>query len=661
MTRYIAAYLTFVLALNGLASTQSVAALSSQKREDNLFDCILEFRAKEPSAYRVGTRISLAGVYAKAGRMDRALQLMSDAQKEAAAQPDLPPKSILLNKPPDPNRLAIDMTLGYLEIGALDYAIEFSRKISDAPFRARTLARIGAAMGVAGNKERAAGLLAEARKTIENPEAETWGLAEISHGYARLGDCERAREVGFSMSDKWPYIKAPELARVASECAKNGSEKEASLLTSESLRVVGLMQDKTLVEENYEVQALAASAQIDNGKTESALALLAQALTGARTAEDNTSALEAIADAYANAKLYEKAVQIANSINYRASQADMLLKIARRYRSSGDKANALAILDQSIKISLENKNETATTRYERIAETAVEYANAERADRANEVLIEALRQLRRQGYEQTKLMLSVFSAYARSKLVPDETARQLIEKLCSGEAFELTSEETDKKRRVEEAADRFIQRWHQTLDLHALFDEMYVSNPMQRQMNGRLFRGVYQFLSASAWSPGVDKDVDDQLLQEAFFAFWSYYYMNDEYRLVHQSSEREELAEPPELKQKQGSEHRLPKLPEKRMTRADVVRLRDGFIGLAAVYRKYLPTDSFKSTTYLENLRRLEAEESEFRKRFKIEPGFPGFGVPDNVEVYYLQKGVFRFYFIEEEGKLKVLTLGFEL
>jgi hypothetical protein len=97
------------------------------------------------------------------------------------------------------------------------------------------------------------------------------------------------------------------------------------------------------------------------------------------------------------------------------------------------------------------------------------------------------------------------------------------------------------------------------------------------------------------------------------------------------------------------------------VTRLQVVGLRDGFKGLAAVYRKYLPADTFKSPTYLENLRREESHESEFEKRFRISPGFPGFGVPDSVEVYYLQKGVFRFYFVQEEGKLKVLTLGFEL
>ena len=187
MARHVATCLTFILAVNGLIYTQFAAWPSSQKREDAVFDCIVESQAKDASSPRVRTRISPADVYAKAGQQDRALQLMSDAQKEAAAQEDRPQRSSL-PIPPDPDRLAIDLTLGYLEIGALDYAIEFSRNITDTAFRARTLARIAAAAAVAGAKEKAAGLLAEARKMIKNTEEETWGLAEISYGSSSSAD-----------------------------------------------------------------------------------------------------------------------------------------------------------------------------------------------------------------------------------------------------------------------------------------------------------------------------------------------------------------------------------------------------------------------------------------------------------------------------------------
>src|SRR5215475_11467577 len=48
---------------------------------------------------------------------------------------------------------------------------------------------------------------------------------------------------------------------------------------------------------------------------------------------------------------------------------------------------------------------------------------------------------------------------------------------------DLTSEEKQKFRRAEEAADRFIERWHQTLDLNILFDELFVADPKVKRRN----------------------------------------------------------------------------------------------------------------------------------------------------------------------------------
>ena len=79
--------------------------------------------------------------------------------------------------------------------------------------------------------------------------------------------------------------------------------------------------------------------------------------------------------------------------------------------------------------------------------------------------------------------------------------------------------------------------------------------------------------------------------------------------------------------------------------------------------RKNFPREVFESATYKASLQKMyEAQKTdEFDKDFQITEGFPEYGVKDDVEVYRLKRGVFDFYFIEEAGKLKVLTLGFEL
>ncbi|MCI0485815.1 MAG: hypothetical protein L0229_04355, partial [Blastocatellia bacterium] len=41
--------------------------------------------------------------------------------------------------------------------------------------------------------------------------------------------------------------------------------------------------------------------------------------------------------------------------------------------------------------------------------------------------------------------------------------------------------------------------------------------------------------------------------------------------------------------------------------------------------------------------------------------GLSEYGVAKDQEVYKIKRGMFEFYFIEENGKLKVLTLGFEM
>lgn len=656
MTRCIAVCVVLVLASsNGARGTLSPQSLP--KTEDVSFDCVLDFfQATNKGASQAGTLMSLAEVYALAGKRDKALQLMNRARQEAEAEQPPPTLPLNLRDPDDrPGALA----RGYLNIGEYDDAIELAHKIKKPPVRASLLALIASEMATAGDKQKANGLLVEALKTVSNPTEESWTLAEVANGYARLRDCDQARRIALSMSDKWPYIKAPSLARIASECAKNGSKAIAAQLAWETIRVARLMNDKILVEDKYEVLALAASAQIDAGKKESALRLLDQALTGARKGEFNMKALEAIADAYANARLYKKAIAIANSIGFKPSQADGLFKIARRYISAGDKAIAAELLERSFKMTLDDKQGTATLRFERLAEIAVEYTNASRADLANEVLVESLRELRRQEYGLTDLLITVFKAYAKSKLTPDDKARQLIEKLCSREVFDLTPEEVAKQHRVEEAADRFIERWHQTLDMNVLFDELYVSNPKQRQQNARMFYGVYKFWAGSS-GPEVDQDVDDTLMRDGFFTFWNLWYQINEYVLAYQEPDDQELAEPPEFK-RQPLKSRLPKLDVKRMSRRQVGQFIDKTRAVLPVYRKYLAAEVFKTERYLENLKRHEESESEDQKRFKIEPGFPDFGVPNNVEVYYLRKGIFEFYFIEENGKLKVLTLGFEL
>jgi tetratricopeptide (TPR) repeat protein len=584
------------------------------------------------------------------------MQLLTRAKREADAEAQRP-------TPPDgrsdirtlftrgePDELRAALAKGYLVIGAFDEAIELARKITRPGARARELARIASDIGAKGDKEKAVGLLGEALTAIDSSDAKDV-LADVSIGHARSGDCDRARRIALSISDRLAYLKAPTLASVGSECAKAGSREFAAQAVSDSIRVADLMT-KGRDAEKYETIARAASVQIDLGKTEEALRLLAQALAEAPGPALETRAGKAIADAYANAKLYDKAKEVANSIEQRPSRADALLNIARRYRAAGDGRSAAELLDESLRITLANRSSDPRVRFPRLAEIAIENARASRTERANEVLVSALREIRgvQLLWDVSDALVDVLLAYGKAGLTPDITATRLVDDLCSGKAFEPSRDEAAKERRAVAAADFFIKRWHETLDLNVLFEQLYSSDAKQRQQNVRLAYGIYRFWIGAHSLFQFEEDVDDAVMRDFSSAFWTFSYLMDEYQLAY--------GDPG------GPLVKAPAMPQQTKPDANKISRKQVLESTAAIrlvlpaFRKELNPQVFRTARYLENLRRREKKDP---PGFRIVPGDANFGVPEEVEVYYLRKGVFEFYFIEERGKLKVMTLGFEL
>jgi TonB family protein len=220
----------------------------------------------------------------------------------------------------------------------------------------------------------------------------------------------------------------------------------------------------------------------------------------------------------------------------------------------------------------------------------------------------------------------------------------------------LSPEDQEKLRRVEETADRFIQRWHETLDLNVLFDEMYVTNAKQRRQNAYLFNEVYKLITRSGIQPKVGKGIDEAVMKAGFMAFWNMFYLDSEYKLAFwRPGERVKL--PTEIVEAQQERDKI-ELSKTEMTLKPIKEYIAKADHLSSLYRKYLSRGVFESPTYKANLERsLEWKNLSLR----IMRGFVHRGVKDNVKVYSIQRGVFPFYFIEEEGKLKVLKLGFEL
>ena len=222
----------------------------------------------------------------------------------------------------------------------------------------------------------------------------------------------------------------------------------------------------------------------------------------------------------------------------------------------------------------------------------------------------------------------------------------------------LTGEEKKQLRRAEEAAERFLQRWHEILDLHVLFDEVYVSNAEQRRHNARLFYAVYKFIARSGYDPAVAKEVDDPIMLAGFMAFWNMTYLQQEYILAFRKRGDGIFIPPPEVKQAV-KELLKTEFDEKQITLAPVQEFIANANAVSAAWRKYFSRSVFDSPLYQSNLKHhLEDEDADPPR---IMHGFADYGVGKNVEVYVIHRGIFEIFFVEENGQFKVLTLGFEL
>jgi hypothetical protein len=209
-------------------------------------------------------------------------------------------------------------------------------------------------------------------------------------------------------------------------------------------------------------------------------------------------------------------------------------------------------------------------------------------------------------------------------------------------------EPLSEKRRAEEAADKFIRRWHQTLDLNPLFDEMYFADPRFKRQYHNIFVGISLIMSQKRPNPFFAADVDEELLRAWMTAFLNLGYLKEEHALAFGELSLEAYEQDEE-------EAFDPKM----ITREQVEKSMGSTNKACSEYRKHLTAEIFESALYMSNLRKLQNSYEESSGAFQIiKSDLSKYGGEPDVKVYLLKRGVFEFTFIEEEGELKVLTLG---
>jgi hypothetical protein len=214
------------------------------------------------------------------------------------------------------------------------------------------------------------------------------------------------------------------------------------------------------------------------------------------------------------------------------------------------------------------------------------------------------------------------------------------------------SEVAQKQRSAGQVADRFVERFRQTLDFGIAWKTFRLSDPSCTQRaNGILSERDYERLRLSSG-----------IIEKLYIATMNYYYLRNAYdlsvgRMDSQSASGDSSTpleiEAVEKKSKffQDEDHKIESV-------AGINELIGTFNQLAQLYRRHLPKPAMKSATWQANQKYLISRNGTDHEG--ILNGSETFCVSQQAKVYMVDRGLFYFYVVEEGGKMRVAGFGID-
>ena len=202
---------------------------------------------------------------------------------------------------------------------------------------------------------------------------------------------------------------------------------------------------------------------------------------------------------------------------------------------------------------------------------------------------------------------------------------------------------------VSESANQFIEIFHKTLDFGIAFDKMYVSDAIPKMRKSHYFQSI-------ELNSELEATADDAVLEEYYKVFMNYYYLNG---LCNIGDEADTI--PPEvaefIKSTKFAKIILNENSDDKVitTVEEIKQFTTELNNIVDLYRKCIPKDTFKSKKYKTMLKKLTIKQS---PNLEILDGYEDFGIKKGAKVYLLERDLFIFYFVKENGKFKILTLG---
>lgn len=215
----------------------------------------------------------------------------------------------------------------------------------------------------------------------------------------------------------------------------------------------------------------------------------------------------------------------------------------------------------------------------------------------------------------------------------------------------IGSADVDRKTRqqLEQTARSFVEAYRRRRDFKDCFQAFFVKDAVERMKLAGFFDSMDM---DAALIQGATTDE----LARAYVAVMNYHFASLAYEFNFPKA-----PVPKELtSHKKDYRYLLSVIGDSQVTTAvvtkqDLARFTREFEHAAEVYRRLLPRNAFKTSNY----KRRIAENATADRLDKLN-GLPDFGVPEGTAAFALSKDMFDFYFINDQGHYRVVTLGLD-
>jgi len=210
---------------------------------------------------------------------------------------------------------------------------------------------------------------------------------------------------------------------------------------------------------------------------------------------------------------------------------------------------------------------------------------------------------------------------------------------ASHSAVSNTETQAAMLRSAEVGANRIVRRFHETLDFRGILADEFIAEPKFRAR------------ALSFDNPDLLNRFDAATSERMYVSAMTFMHLFEAYVLIQNDNrmpaEVQNLEPKPEFLV--SSNAKAPRdLAAANQAIAEVEKL-------SALYRKYLTQAAFDGPTYRENLSRArKSEKDNFLNIPRIDQGNKKFGIPKNVPVYVVRPEYFDYYFIREDGVMKL-------